>query len=271
MAQVKLLKISNGLPTEMDSAADDVTLSSYSVTGGGPVLSGTGLDMNNQDVSDIQDLVFVDPTTGTINQTAGSLIIDDFMAKDRANVMQSGSDILFGSVTDVAGEVDAFRLPRLAGVPSATPAASADPGYLVYDSSNDDLYVWDGAAWKNLENSEAVENFWTAGEILAAAEAVYISAADTVSLADASVDAESRPIGFASTGAAAAASVPVVTDGIASGFSGLTAGDRMYLDTTPGAITSTPPGAGNNVIQVGIAKSATEVQIQIQFMGKKAA
>ena len=57
MAQVKLLKIdSNGLPKEMDTAADDITLNSYTVDGG-PVLD-VNLDMNNGDISDVNDISF---------------------------------------------------------------------------------------------------------------------------------------------------------------------------------------------------------------------
>jgi len=150
MAQIKLLYVNAGNPTEHDGATDDVTFLSYTVTGGGPVLSGTGIDLNNQDVSDVKDLVFNDPTTGTINQTAGALVVDNIMAKERNNVMTVAGAVLFPVVTDVAGEVDAFKVPHLAGVPSATPAFSSDAGYLVYDSVAKNMYVWDGASWDNL-------------------------------------------------------------------------------------------------------------------------
>ena len=111
MAQIRLLKIAtDGVPLE-HSLTDEVTFSSFSVNGGGPVLSGTGLDMNNQDVSDVNDLAFNDPSTGTINQTAGALIIDDIMAKDRENLMTTAGGVAFPVIADSAGQVDAFRLP----------------------------------------------------------------------------------------------------------------------------------------------------------------
>lgn len=51
MAQVKLLKIaSNGVPQEMNSAADDIELQSFSIPSG-PSLSSTGLAMLSQPVS----------------------------------------------------------------------------------------------------------------------------------------------------------------------------------------------------------------------------
>lgn len=275
MAQVKLLKLhaTSALPQEFDSASDDITLASYTVTGGGPVLSGTGLDMNNQDVSDISDLSFNDPAVSTIVGTTANdtIIIDDLMGEAKENSMAVGAAVLFPVVSDAAGELDAMRVPALAGVPTATPA-DGGTGYLVYDSTNKNLYVWDGALWDNLENSEAVENPYTAGENLVAGDVLYISAADTASKADASDDAKIGVIGFASAAASAAADVLVKTDGIVPGLVGLTAGARYYLSTTAGGISATAPtGAGNNVVQVGFAKSATQLQIRIQYLGKRAA
>ena len=142
MAQVKLLKIaSDGVPLEMDTASDDVTLNSFTVQGGGPVLSPTGLDLNNKDVSDIKDLLFNDPSVGIINLTAGDLIADDIMAKERENLMTTAGGVVFPVISDVAGEVDSFRLPQIAGAPTASPTNGGE-GHLVWDSTNDRLYAW---------------------------------------------------------------------------------------------------------------------------------
>jgi hypothetical protein len=275
VAQVKLLKIaSDGVPLEFNSAADDITLNSFTVQGGGPVLSGTGLDMNNQDISDVNDLSFNDPTTGTINQTAGALIIDNIMAKERENTMTTAGGVAFPVITDTAGQVDAFRLPALAGVPSASPTNGGE-GHMVWDSSNNKLMAWDGAAWLDISASGTatdVLNTYTAEVTIAARDVVYISSADNVSPAQADAAATSYAVGFANAGAAAAASVGVKTDGIIGGFSGLTAGARYYLSAaTAGLITSTlPVGTGNTIVQVGYAKSATDVQIQLLQLGRRA-
>jgi hypothetical protein len=275
MAQVKLLKIaSDGVPLEFNSSADEITLFSYTVTGGGPVLSGSGLDMNNTDISDINDLVMNDPTTGTINQTAGNLIIDNIMAKERSNVMTTAGDILFPVISDSSGQVDAFRLPALAGAPSASPTSGGE-GYLVWDSTNNNLYAWNGSAWDNLNtvtSAESVDNLYTAEVNIAARDVVYISSADNVSPALANSTSASYALGFATAAALAAASVGVRTDGVLSGFAGLTAGSRYYLDaTTPGAVTSSiPTGTGNTVVQVGYAKSTTAMSIQILQLGRRA-
>lgn len=274
MAQVKLIKLhaTTQLPQEFDSAADDITLNSFTA-GAGPVMSPTGIDMNNQDVSDISDLSFNDPAVSTIIGTTANdtIIIDDLMGEAKENVMAVGAAILFPVISDAAGEVDAFRAPVLAGIPTATPADGGE-GYLVFDGTNDDMYVWTGSVWKNLSAAESVSNIYTAAVNLAVGEVVYISAANTVDKADADSDATAKPIGFAASTVLAAASVGVISDGVISGLSGLTAGVRYYLSATAGAITATPPtGSGNNIIQVGFAKSATELQILIQYLGKKAA
>lgn len=276
MAQVKLLKIaSDGVPLEFDSASDDITLNSFTVQGGGPVLSGTGLDMNNQDVTDVNDLSFNDPSTGTIGQTAGALIVDNIMAKERNNIMTTAGAVLFPTVSDAGGELDSLKIPDIAGVPTATPTYSSDAGYLVYDSTNKNLYAWDGSAWDNLNtvsSASAILNTYTADEALAARDVVYISAADNVSKALADNTSKSYAIGLANAAAADTDPVEIKTAGIMSGFAGLTAGGRYYLDdTTPGAITATIPSAsGKTVVQVGYAKSASALEIQILQLGRRA-
>lgn len=275
MAQVKLLKIaSDGVPLEFDSASDEITLASFTVQGGGPVLSGTGLDMNNQDVSDVNDLAFNDPTTGTINQTAGALIVDNIMAKERENLMTTAGGISFPVITDVAGQVDAFRLPALAGAPTASPTTGGE-GHTVWDSSNNKLMVWDGSAWVDISSTGTatdVLNSYTAEVNTAARDVVYISSANNVSPALANNTSQSYAIGFANATATAGNPVGVKTDGIIGGFSGLTAGSRYYLSASAaGAITaSVPTGSGNTVVQVGYAKSATDVQIQLLQLGRRA-
>lgn len=274
MAQVKLLKIdANGLPKEMDTANDDITLNSFTVDGGA-VLSDTGLDMNGTPISDTTDLSFTDPTTNGITNTNGTFAADDIMFDSFENVMETGAAILFPSVTDNADEVDAFRLPSLAGAPTAAPSDGGE-GYLVWDSSSDQLYAWDGAGWTNLsivEEAERVCNEYTAGEAIAAGDAVYISAANTVSLADASVELSSRIIGIAGAAIANGAQGKICSDGLVAGLSGLTPGARYFQDpATPGALTTTvPTGSGESLVQVGFAKSATELQLQIDYLGCRA-
>lgn len=276
MAQVLLLKIdSDGFPREHSSSADDVTFLSFSVTGGGPVLSGSGLDMNNLDIVDVQDLAFVDPATATINQTAGSLVVDNIMAKERENTLTTAGGIAFPVITDVAGEVDALRIPALAGAPTASPTNGGE-GHLVWDSAGNRLFAWDGSAWDDLSVSDAaesVQNIFTAGATIAARDVVYVSAADEVSPAIGTDAAQAQAtVGFAVAGASATNPVEIRSSGIVSGFSGLTAGATYYLSTaTAGAVqNAVPTGTGNVVLKVGTAKSATQMFINMQYLGRRA-
>lgn len=277
MAQIRILKLdsTSQLPTE-HALSDDVTFGSLTVNGGGPVVSSSGLDMNNLDIIDVQDLAFVNPATATINQTAGNLVINNIMAKDRDNVMQDVSSVIFPATTDVAGKVDLFKLPDLAGSPSATPAYSSDAGYMLYDSSNKKLFIWDGSSWDDqstVSSASSLDNSYLAEAAVSIRDAVYISSADNVKKAQGDADATRDVIGFATASQPTPGSAVVVrSGGILSGFSGLTAGARYYLSAaSAGAIVSTPPtSSGSSVVSVGFAKSATALAIQIQFIGKKA-
>lgn len=272
MAQVKLLKIgTDGLAEEFNSASDDITLNSFTIQGGGPVLDATGLDLNNQDISDIDNLSFNDPTAASITLTAGSFVPDDLMFESKENSLDVGAAVLFPAIADAAGEVDAFRLPSLAGAPSATPADGGE-GYLVWDSSNDKLYAWTGSEWDDLSTVQAaqrIDNSYIAGEDIDAAEVVYISAADTVMLADCATNYSAMGVAYAS--ALSTAPIMITSSGVAEGFSGLTAGARYFLSATPGAVTTTAPTAsGDRVVQVGYAKNATAMNIQFDFVGRRA-
>jgi hypothetical protein len=68
------------------------------------------------------------------------------MAKDRDNVMTSGSSIQFPTITNTNTQVDMLRVPVIAGAPTVAPLTSGE-GYMVWDSTNNKLYVWDGSSW----------------------------------------------------------------------------------------------------------------------------
>jgi hypothetical protein len=275
MGQVLLLKIdASGIPVEMTDSADEITLASYTVQGGGPVLGATGLDLNNQDVADIKDINFNDSSTATITIASGAMVADKLMFESKKNSMDVEAGVLFPVVTDDVDELDAFRLPAIAGTPSATPT-SGGAGHFVYDSTNKKPYIWDGTAWDDLslaESAKAIDDSYTADEALAIRDAVYLSAADNVSKAKGDADASSRLLGFAIEGVSDTDPVLVRKFGVLGGFSGLTAGSRYFLSAaTAGAVTATlPVGSGNVIVQAGYAKSATELDIQIQQLGKRA-
>ena len=63
----------------------------------------------------------------------------------------------------------------------------------------------------------------------------------------------------------------VVRRGIATGvLTGATVGDRYYVAVGGGLTTTAPTGGGNNIILVGTAVNATDLEVNPQYMGRKA-
>jgi hypothetical protein len=215
MAQVLLLKISSsdGIPLEMDSAADEITL-----------LTGK---------------------FGNMKLASNSLTSED--ANGNINIEPNGTgDVVMQGLT--------------------YPAADGSAGQTI---------VTDGAGTLSFDspNASQVCNSYTADEALAQNDVVYISAADNVSKADVSgAGAASRVVGIAQAAAADTNPVIVCSEGVQGNFVGLTAGARYYADPgAAGGITATTPvGSGNTVVQVGYAKSATELHIHIEQLGRRA-
>lgn len=118
-----------------------------------------------------------------------------------------------------------------------------------------------------------IEGLYAVVEAVTAGDPVYQSTTnDQVGLGDCGNDAKSRIIGVARTGQATpGSSAPIVTAGPCAGvLTGATAGTPYYLASS-GGLTSTVPGAGKRVIQVGVAKNATDLFVRIVDYGKKAA
>ena len=191
-----------------------------------------------------------------------------FLSGQFGNVKASGNTIIS---TDAAGDLN------------LTPDTTGD---LVLDGVNwpqadgnaNEFLTTNGSgqlSWAPLTDdvqAEIVANEYTADEALTANDFLYISAADNVSKCVSSgAGIASRGMGFAQAGAIDTASVFVVSEGVLGGFSALTAGARYYADpAVAGGITATlPVGSGNTIVQVGYAKSATELHIHIEQMGRR--
>lgn len=275
MATVRLLKIhpTDGIPTE-NALTDDIIFNSYSVSGGGQVLSSSGLLLGTTPISGVTNVTFNDPTANTINQTAGTLIINNIMAKERTNLMTTAGEVLFPIVTNSSSQLDNFQLPQVAGAPTATPSNSGE-GFAVWDSTNDNFYIWNGVSWDNqniVTQASEVANTYTAGEALTASHVVYISAADTVSRASASAAPNAYAMGVVDADAASGSPVVIISEGTVDGFTGLTSGSRYYLSASAaGAVQSTiPTGSGNIIILVGNAKNTTTMQLRLEDLGRRA-
>jgi hypothetical protein len=114
----------------------------------------------------------------------------------------------------------------------------------------------------------------TADEALSIGDPVAFSAItnDRVIKGRADTDAKARIVGIARTAAAGAGNTSeVVVAGIAVGvISSATVGTPYYLQTTGGVGTAFP-AAGSRLIQIGIAKNATDLFVRIVDYGKRAA
>lgn len=135
------------------------------------------------------------------------------------------------------------------------------------DGTADQVLSTDGAGTVSFVTPFAsiLKKTMTAEVSIAIRDVVYVSSADNVSPADASAEATSRALGFAEAAATATNPVAVITQGIVSGFTGLTVGARYFLSETAGAITSTPPSTDEAaVIQVGYATSTTSICVAVQ-------
>ena len=101
----------------------------------------------------------------------------------------------------------------------------------------------------------------TATEALSAGNVVNIHSGG-VRKADAST-AGKEADGFVLAGVTLGGSATVYKEGSNTQLSGLTLGADLYLSTTPGAVTATPPtGAGNIVQRVGKAVSTTAADFE---------
>lgn len=108
----------------------------------------------------------------------------------------------------------------------------------------------------------------TAADNLTAGQPVYISAADTVDIAQADTDNLSFVSGLNVSPVTTGNPATIVFFGIIpDALSGATAGTIYYLDTS-GGITTTLPSLGN-IVQVGFALNSTDLFVQIQRFGKR--
>lgn len=118
-----------------------------------------------------------------------------------------------------------------------------------------------------------VEGAYAVAEAVVAGDPVYQSTTnDQVGKADASSDAKARVIGVTRVGQSTPGNTAaIVSCGPCTSVLTLATPGTPYYLGSAGGLTDTPPGAGKRIIQVGVAKNATDLWVRIIDMGKKAA
>lgn len=100
---------------------------------------------------------------------------------------------------------------------------------------------------------------YTSGDTITAGQPVYLSAADTVSLADGSAASTSFAIGVALNGAASGEAVDVNQEGPVAGYSTNMAQNKLfYVDNDAGVIADAT-GTATTIIGIGLSASVLYV------------
>jgi hypothetical protein len=124
----------------------------------------------------------------------------------------------------------------------------------------------------NANESKRIENSVAVDAAVAVGDPLYITATgDRVAKGDTDTDAKSRIIGIARTvQGTVGQTTEVVQVGRCDGvLTGATAGTPYYV-ATGGGLSTSAPGSGKRVIQVGVALNATDLMVRIVDYGKKA-
>lgn len=181
---------------------------------------------------------------------AGNLPDISETVEDAVGAMVADSDTIDATYTDGSDSLSlAVRLQMSVTSDASGVKLSGDAS----TPGNSKYYGTDSGGTKGfhtLPTASAAEiRTMTAGETTGASKLIYISAADTVMLADANAEAKAA-IGFVISSITNAATGSVyLGPGIITGLTGGTAGAKGFLSTTPGEITATPPSAASDIVQ----------------------
>lgn len=278
--------VTNDNPTDV-VGTDALTFTQFS--GAGTYTNGSGLSLTGSTFSVKKgDGIEITSNSGAVNvdlaaSNPGLTLTGSSPNKklaalvDGSGGLQIGSSGLAAKLNGATLSVGASGLAVL-GLPSLFTIAGTAVGATVTAPNLDTLT--DGANADALHvhsvgaatEAPKVSNALPVAEAVAAGDPVYFSTTnDRVGKGD-TVDSKAKIVGVAATGQVTVGNTaPIITSGVASGvLSGATSGDPYYLATGGGLSTSTP-GAGKRVIQVGVAKNATDLWVRVIDFGKKAA
>lgn len=193
------------------------------------------------------DLAATNPGLYFTSGDLAVLIKDATLGVDALGLFVQGLPSLF-TINGVAtsANVTAANLNALTGGGSTTLHTHQNPSALGLNAvANESISVGDPIEWSGTANE--------------------------VRQCRANTNARVDCFAVATSAGAAAATITLIRRGIAAGvLTGAAAGDRYYVNTTGGLTTTPPNGSGNNIILVGTAVNATDLEVNPQYIGRKA-
>lgn len=178
-----------------------------------------------------------------------------------------------GTTVDNAGdELSVLGVPALFTIDGVAVGATVTAPNLteLTDGSLTDLHTHAGTD-DALDSLRVTNEYTTDGVGVTAGDPVYLSGNGIVSEALAATTSANKVLGVARTTVGASAAVDVVSDGRLNGvLSGATAGDHVYLAPAGGLTSTRPTGAGERITLVGWAVNATDLHVEINFLGRNA-
>lgn len=228
------------------------------------VLGGDGITITGNTID--VDLL----TGGGLKFSSTELAVEpsDFAG---TGLQDDGSDNLEIDFADPATEMNTSRAVKASdlsnnGANQGAKIIGADTTGFTYSTATNVNQVLDDLDAAILASSTPGVNFTVGAGGVAKGDLVIISAANTV-LPKVSLASAADGIGLAATSEAAAGTVKVVKDSaILTGvLTGATAGTRYYWDGSD-QVTTIPAGSGAYVYQVGYARNATDLLVDVQFI-----
>jgi len=196
--------------------------------------------------------VLADPTGGIQVGAAG------VAAKLNGTTLQVGASGL-----SVKGLPSLFEINAIATGATVT---AANLGTLTNGSNADALHIHAAAT------ATIMAEDWTAGGAITKGDGLYVASANHVSTGDSTNLAKSYILGVAGATVADTNPISVVRSGLVTGvLSGATPGARYFLGTTGAPVLAGGLAANARTIQLGIARTSTDMTVQVFDYGKKAA
>ena len=212
------------------------------------------------------------PTGTTVQGLAGNTVT----MSQSATASASLQTIVF--YTSTAPALQIVNMSSLAMTPSTVVLARRVGTSLIVGLNTGLVAIKDQETRQLYNGGYGYMAAYTAGVAIADRQPVFMALAGDTGLtagqiyptdaSAANASKRSQMLGIALRGGAAGASLMVVAGGNVTGFSGLLAGATYYLDAAPvGAITATrPSGVGQPAVPVGMALSATTMQVAPSYL-----